>query len=223
MARHLAEEAGRGDLRDRRSAQPRRGADRLAGRAGTSGRVKPSCGKTRQGVHGLRLSAQLSGCWRGAAANRLLEAPTRTGVRAGAESGRMRVPDGRPGGRGRTPGGTFASALATRSSAPLSRACALTSTRLSIRATARSRSVSIACGMSASTCHRIRPRWRRDANMSASGRSSAAATIEELVDLPLMTDPESLATLDVLTKVSPPSTVHRWEPQLPGHMQSGQP
>ena len=29
--------------------------------------------------------------------------------------------------------------------------------------------------------------------------------IEELVDLPLMTDPESLATLDVLTKVSPPS------------------
>ena len=30
-------------------------------------------------------------------------------------------------------------------------------------------------------------------------------TIEELVDLPLMTDPESLATLDVLTKVSPPS------------------
>ncbi len=30
-------------------------------------------------------------------------------------------------------------------------------------------------------------------------------TIEELVDLPLMTDPESLATLDVLTKVSPSS------------------
>ena len=30
-------------------------------------------------------------------------------------------------------------------------------------------------------------------------------TIEELVDLPLMTDPESLAILDVLTKVSPPS------------------
>ena len=29
--------------------------------------------------------------------------------------------------------------------------------------------------------------------------------IEELVDLPLMTDPESLAILDVLTKVSPPS------------------
>ena len=30
-------------------------------------------------------------------------------------------------------------------------------------------------------------------------------TIEELVDLPLMTDPESLAILDVLTKVSPPA------------------
>ncbi len=33
-------------------------------------------------------------------------------------------------------------------------------------------------------------------------------TIEELIELPLMSDPASLATLDVLTKVVPPAHVY---------------
>ena len=36
--------------------------------------------------------------------------------------------------------------------------------------------------------------------MSGSGGGSGAAPIEELIDLPLMTDPAWLATLDVLIK-----------------------
>ena len=41
--------------------------------------------------------------------------------------------------------------------------------------------------------------------MSRSGRSLADRTIEDVADLPLMSDPESLATVDVLTKVVVPA------------------
>ena len=41
--------------------------------------------------------------------------------------------------------------------------------------------------------------------MNGSGNSSAPATIEELVDLPLMSDPVCRATLDVLTQVVTPA------------------
>ena len=47
-------------------------------------------------------------------------------------------------------------------------------------------------------------------------------TIEELIDLPLMSDPASLATLDVLTKLVPPALLYGCEPACPGHLQSGQ-
>ena len=38
--------------------------------------------------------------------------------------------------------------------------------------------------------------------------------IEELIDLPLMSDPASLATLDVLTKLVPPALYHGCEPSF---------
>jgi len=41
--------------------------------------------------------------------------------------------------------------------------------------------------------------------MSASGHGLVAGQIEELIDLPLMDDPASLATVEVLTKASSPS------------------
>ena len=47
-------------------------------------------------------------------------------------------------------------------------------------------------------------------------------TIEELIDLPLMSDPASLATLDVLTKLGPPALLYGCEPACPGHLPSGQ-
>ena len=47
-------------------------------------------------------------------------------------------------------------------------------------------------------------------------------TIEELIDLPLMSDPASLATLDVLTKLGPPALLYGCEPAFPGHLPSGQ-
>ena len=45
--------------------------------------------------------------------------------------------------------------------------------------------------------------------------------IEELIELPLMSDPASLATLDVLTKVLPACIVYGCEPSFPGHLQGG--
>ncbi len=42
--------------------------------------------------------------------------------------------------------------------------------------------------------------------------------IEALVELPLMSDPASLATLDVLTKLALPALVYGCEPGLPGHL-----
>ena len=47
-------------------------------------------------------------------------------------------------------------------------------------------------------------------------------TIEALIDLPLMSDPASLATLDVLTKIGATGILHGCEPACPGHLPSGQ-
>jgi len=43
-------------------------------------------------------------------------------------------------------------------------------------------------------------------------------TIEDLIELPLMTDPASLATLDVLTKVYAAAMYTEAKPGLPGHL-----
>ena len=131
---HPAGEAGGGDLRDRQSAQPRRRADHLAGRARAAGRAQPDRRQARQGLDRLRLGAHLSRRRRGTVAGRLLGAPARAHLRAGAEPGRMRVPDRRAGGRGGAPGGAVAPAPQTRSNEPPSRACAWICTRPSIRA-----------------------------------------------------------------------------------------
>ena len=47
-------------------------------------------------------------------------------------------------------------------------------------------------------------------------------TIENLIDLPLMSDPASLATMDVLTKIIVPAIVYGREPVSPCHLPSGQ-
>ena len=63
----------------------------------------------------------------------------------------------------------------------------------------------LSSGISASSGRRIRRKRRRAANTSGSGQPSETAPIEALVELPLMSDPASLATLDVLTKFAPPA------------------
>ena len=74
----------------------------------------------------------------------------------------------------------------------------------SIRAAAPLQSVSIASAISVSTGRRIPRQRKRDGNTSASGCSSGSHH-ESLIDLPLMSDPASLATLDVLAKIGPPA------------------
>ena len=74
---HLAGEAGGGDLRDRQSAQPRRGLDHLTRGARAARRAQPDRGQARQGLDRLCLGAHLSHRRRGAAAGRLLGAPAR--------------------------------------------------------------------------------------------------------------------------------------------------
>ena len=107
VAQTPAREARRGDLRDRQSAQSRRRAYRLAGRAGTSCRVEPDCGQAREGRDGVRLGAEIFRRRRGAVGRRLLDAPACAHLRARAAAGRMRVPHGRTGGSGRALGGAF--------------------------------------------------------------------------------------------------------------------
>ena len=135
----------------------------------------------------------------------LLGAPARADLCAGAEPGRMRVPDRRSYRSRRSAWRRCRIAPRQRSNKPASRACAWMSARPSIRAAARSLSVSTTSGMSASSGRPIRQKRRCDANTSGSGHSSASRTIEELIDLPLMSDPASLATVDVLSKLVPPA------------------
>ena len=104
---NAAREPGRGDFRDRQSAQSRRRAYRLAGRAGTSCGIEPDCGKAREGGDCVRLGADVSGRRRGAVGGRLLDAPARACLRAEAATSRMRVPHRRTGGSGNPPGEAF--------------------------------------------------------------------------------------------------------------------
>ena len=57
----------------------------------------------------------------------------------------------------------------------------------------------------ASNGRRIRQKRKHDENTTGSGRGSASREIEDLIDLPLMSDPASLATFDVLTRLVPPA------------------
>ena len=85
------------DLRDRRSAQPRRLADRLGRGARAARRVELDCRPPRQGLGRLRLGADLSHRRCGPVAGRCVGAPVRACLRARAAAGGMRVPDRRAG------------------------------------------------------------------------------------------------------------------------------
>ena len=99
---HTSREAGGGDLRHRQSVQPRRGLDHLARRARAGGRAQSAGRQARQGLYCLRLGAEVSGRRCGAVAGRLLGAPARAVLRAGAAPRRMRIPDRRACGRPRS-------------------------------------------------------------------------------------------------------------------------
>src|SRR5262245_1403069 len=75
-------------------------------------------------------------------------------------------------------------------------------TRRLIAATAPSTSVSTTSVMSASSGRRIRQKRKRD---ERTWSLLGSRVIEELIDLPLMSDPVSVATLDVLSKVVQPA------------------
>ena len=111
----------------------------------------------------------------GAVGGGSLGAPARADLRAGAEPGRMRVPDRRAGGRRGALDCAFDPRRHDRSSAPRSRACCWICTRRSIRAAAPLPSVSTISGIWASNGRRIRQTRTCDANTSGSGRSSGAA------------------------------------------------
>ena len=106
--------------------QLNRGAALITAQARTraAGRAQPDRGQARQGVNRLCLGAHLSRRRRGAAGGRLLGAPARAHLRAGAEPGRMRVPDRRVDGRGAALGGAFSPRRKMRSNKRPSRACA---------------------------------------------------------------------------------------------------
>ena len=84
------------------------------------------------------------------------------------------------------------------------RACTWMSARLSARQTARWNFVSTISGMLVSNGQPIQQRRKPNADTTGCCSQLEGRAIEELIDLPLMEDPASLATIDVLTKV------HTW-------------
>ena len=203
---HPTREAGGGDLRDRQSAQPRRRADHLTRRARATGGAQPDRGQTRQSLDGLRLGAHaisVAGAallaedgWERrqelifALELHRAECEFLTGALAAAEE-RLTMLSSRAATTDRTSDRrVLAHGLCTRPS---------------VRATARSTSVSTTSGIWAVdwSPHPTEEEARREYERIWSQLGSR--TIEELIDLPLMSDPVSLATLDVLTKVVPPA------------------
>ena len=165
-----------------------------------------TAGQARQGLDGLRLGAHLSrrGC--GAAAGRLLGAPARAYLRARVAPGRMRVRDRRalPEAEQRL------LALATRAATPVERAAVACLrvdlyTTLSAAATARS-----AVGLDYLrhlgidwSAHPHDEDVRREYERIWSRLGSR--TIEELIDLPLMSDARRAGDHGCLTELMPPA------------------
>ena len=117
----------------------------------------------------------------------------------------MRVPDWRAGGRGGALDDAFIPRRKYGRASYRRRAYASICTRLSIR---RDRAVAVCLdylrhlGVEWSP-HPTEEEARREYERIWSQLGSR--TIEELIELPLMSDPASLATLDVLTKIFPPA------------------
>ncbi len=132
----------------------------------------------------------------------------------------MRVPDRRAGGGGGAVGAAFDTTLSAPTTRPLSPACASISTRRSVRPVARSPSVSTTSGASrhrlvaaSDTTRTCGDEYERIWSQLGS------RSIEELIDLPLMSDPASLATHGRPDDGSwrRPGITDR-EPALPGHL-----
>ena len=83
--------------------------------------------------------------------------------------------------------------------------CALTCTRRSIGVTARSTFVSTTSVIWVSSGRLIRQKRRRDENTSGCGHCSDGVRSKSSSIYPLMTDPEAVATLEVLTKALTPA------------------
>ena len=179
-------------------------------------------GQRAKAVDGLRLGTDLSRCRSRATAGGLLGAVRHTHLRARAAPGRMRVSDRRAGGSGRAPGRLARRDVGVPNLAAVARLQVELFTTLG-RAIAPSRSVSTISGASASSGRRIRRRRKSGRNTSASGARSGSRSIEDLVDLPLMTDPERCATMDVLTAVASTALVYRRESALSCHLSDGEP
>ena len=82
-------------------------------------------------------------------------------------------------------------------------------------------SASTTCAISVSNGRSIQRRNKYEANTSGSGHNSEVARSRSVIDFPLMSDPTSIATLDVLTKVSPPALFTDYESFCPGRLQGG--
>ena len=83
-------------------------------------------------------------------------------------------------------------------------------------------SVSTISGTWASTGRRTRRKRKRDSEYERIWSQLGSRTIEALIELPLMSDPASLATMDVLTKIIVPALYHRCEPASPRHLPRGE-
>ena len=158
---------------------------------------------------------------RGPVGGRLLGAPARAHLRAGAAPGRMRVPDRRTGGAEER-----LTMLSSRAATTVDRAT-VACLRVDLYTTLdrSDRAVDVCLdylrhlGVDWSP-HPTEEEVRREYERIWSQLGSRA--IEELIDLPLMSDPASLATLDVLTKVVPPALFTDANLLSPGHLPDGQ-
>src|SRR5262249_14055271 len=199
---HPTRGAGGDDLRDRQSTEPRRRADHHTRRARAPGRAQPECGQTCQSLDGLRLSPPLSGRWGGIGGRRRgerrpelmfalevhrAECEFLTGALAAAEA-RLTMLSSR------------AATTVERATVACLRMDACTTLGQSGRAVDVCLDYLQHVGMHWSP-HPTEEEARREYERVWSLLGSRE--IEELLDLPLMSDPVALATLEVLTKVVP--------------------
>ncbi len=199
-----------------------RGADHPTRGAGPAGRVQPARGQTREGGHRLRSALTLSQCRVALLAEDRWARTARADFCAGAEWGGMRVPAGNLEEAEQRLCSTFDPrrnhGRARRRHVPAGGYCICPS----IRPIARLRSLSDYLrhlGMEWSP-HPTEAEARQEYERIWSQLDGRA--IEKLIDLPLMNDAASLATLDVITKLCAAGHVYRHEPGFPGHLQGGQ-
>ena len=222
-ARTTPEELEEKHLRHREPVRPRRGADHVAGGARAGRRAQPHGGQARQGGDRLCLCPAVFCRRPRLAGGERMGAVLPAHLRSRAQLGRVRVSDRGVGVGGRTALGAVATRRRPPSTPLPSPACASISTRILDQSDS-----AVAVGLE--YLRRVDGQWSLHATAEEVRQEYdrlwqrlGSGSIEALLDLPLMSDPDRRATMDVLTVLTSPAHVHGFESLPPRRRPDGGP